>query len=1013
MRRILFLFLIVSSINSFACHNCAINGVNYVNNGNNTTTFTIDLTVDVGTLDGYSYGFGLVFSNTTATQPIVLSSPSYTANLTRAGYNDLVGYTGTAIGSGLGAANTSNYFDDRYGNRTDVLTYETDDDWFGFGATDYTKTVVVTLQGCVESIMLDGDFRSTGSATALGAAACTVTHNTGISCLVSCGTCSTPNCLIAGPYTNYNDASVFSNHCSQMNDLSSSPITASTYITYHSLTASSSGTVGMVISLQEGGPTSPCGITKVAKLYPSGSSCSAASAISPTTTTANGSTFYNPEWTGLTANATYIVEITFTIPSGCSLIDHCESFYHPAPSCSADVGNITVTGGVAVGTNEYDLTNCQTITLTAANEDLNGGTLTYGWAIFNCQPTLPFSAAQISDFNNHTCYLGSDYGLTTNDQDAGGVSGTIPGGYSTLWILPYTSDGADALDSNGDGCYDLGDLIKINYLPPTCGDCSNPTCSIGGVNEFADRTYLSCDDPCADLNNITHVTYHTVTTDLFGNVGVVQQISFSQFTCSSLSRSAVLRDASNSCNGPDISPNVTNANGVGSGFNPEWNGLSPNTNYTLILTTVIGANCDYDFGCVDFYGIPTCNTVYANLDTTVCNGGSISVNGTIYNGSNTTGQETFTTMAGCDSIVTVTLTELAVITHSITPTICSNSTYLYDGVTYDANNTTGTHVFTSAFGCDSTVSINVNVQNTLTSTLDTTVCNGVSIVVNGTTYNGANPTGQETFTLLGGCDSIVTINLTELNPIVNTITPTICANGSYQYDGTTYDTSNTTGTHTFTSAYGCDSTVTIALNIQNVITNDFSATLCYGDSVVINSHIYNGANPTGQEIFTLPSGCDSVVNITITELNIDTSYLDTVLYVGQSLDISGVVLIESDFSGLVYLQGIAGCDSIVSVNVTMLYEYTYYVPSGFSPNGDGQNDFIGVMGGGIEEMNFNIFNRWGEVVFNSECCCSQACSWDGTYRSQSLNVGTFVYYLTGKYINGIEFREKGTISLVK
>ena len=74
------------------------------------------------------------------------------------------------------------------------------------------------------------------------------------------------------------------------------------------------------------------------------------------------------------------------------------------------------------------------------------------------------------------------------------------------------------------------------------------------------------------------------------------------------------------------------------------------------------------------------------------------------------------------------------------------------------------------------------------------------------------------------------------------------------------------------------------------------------------------------------------MNINITELNPDTSYLDTVLYVGQSLDISGVVLIESDFSGLVYLQGIAGCDSILSVNVTMLYEYTYYVPSGFSPN---------------------------------------------------------------------------------
>ena len=54
-----------------------------------------------------------------------------------------------------------------------------------------------------------------------------------------------------------------------MNDLSTNPVTASTYVTYHTLTTSATGTVGMVISLQEGGPTNPCGITKVANLYAS------------------------------------------------------------------------------------------------------------------------------------------------------------------------------------------------------------------------------------------------------------------------------------------------------------------------------------------------------------------------------------------------------------------------------------------------------------------------------------------------------------------------------------------------------------------------------------------------------------------------------------------------------------------------------------------------------------------------------------------------------------------------
>ena len=939
-----------------------------MNNGNNTTTFTIDLTVNVGSSDGYSYGFSLLFSNSTGTAPQVLSSPAFTASLTKPGYDPLIGYTGTNIGTGTAV----NYFASRYANRTDVLTYESDDSWFGFGSTDYTRTIVVTVQDCVEQITLDGDYRSMGTATA--ASGCTNVYNTGIAC---------------------------------------------------------------------------------------------------------------------------------SLP------------------CTSDAGTISISGGTATSTNNYDLTNCQTITLTASNADLNSGSLTYGWALFSCDPGLPLTTAQLSDLTTHPCYIGSDYGLSTNDTDAGGVSGTIPGGFSELWILPHTSDASNAIDADGDGCYDLGDVIHINYLPPTCGDCSNPTCAVGGVNEFVDRTYLSCDDPCADLNDMTYVTYHTVTTDAFGNVGVVQQLNFNQALCTGISRSAVLRDVSNSCTGPDINPSVNNANGVGSGFNPEWNGLSPSTNYTLILSTVIGTDCDYDYGCLDYYGIPGCTTINTSLDTTVCNGASVLINGTTYNASNPNGQESLISINGCDSIVTVTLTELPVITNSINPTICSNGSYVYNGTTYNSSNTTGVHVFTSASGCDSTVTLTLNIQSVITTTLDTTICFGSSIVVNGTTYDGVNSSGQETFVLGSGCDSIVNITVSELSVITNSINPTICSNGSYIYNGTTYNSSNTTGVHVFTSASGCDSTVTLTLNIQSVITTTLDTTICFGSSIVVNGTTYDGFNSSGQETFVLGSGCDSIVNITITELPEltsslnpvictngsfifngntydtsntsgvhiltsssgcdstvtiqlsiqntltstidtavcygetvtfngvelsalnptadisyvtaggcdsivtvtltelipDTTFIDTLLYVGQSLalEIQGdEVLIESDFEGLITYVGSNGCDSsILDITVLMIYEYAHFVPTGFSPNNDGNNDFIGVMGGGIEEMDFYIFNRWGEVVYETDCCCSQSCSWDGKFRGQLLNNGTYVYYLKGKYLNGIPFKEKGLISLIK
>ena len=439
-----------------------------------------------------------------------------------------------------------------------------------------------------------------------------------------CGTCITPDCLIAGDYPDYATAAAGPNHCSQINDMTANAVSGGTFTSYHSLTSSPTGTVGIVISVGVNALVcgTPCPVTRVATLYPVGGPCTVATGIVPSTTTANGSPFYNPEFVGLTPNTNYVLEVVFTVPVDCEMVDHCESYYFP--SCPADVGNIAVTGsGTLVGANEYDLTDCQTITFTASNEDLNAGALVYGWAIFSCEPTLPFTAAEILDLNNHPCYLGQSTGLSTSDTDAGGISGGIPGGFDTLYVVPYTSEAllSGSLDNNGDGCYDYGDVYQINYIAPSCGDCAAPTCAIGSVPEFANRSYLQCDDPCADLNDLTHVTYHTVTTDAFGNVGVVQQLSFDQILCSGITRTAVLRDAASACTAVDILPTTLNANAVGSGFNPEWIGLTPNTNYTLIVTTVIGSNCNYDYGCIDFYGIPQCvvdvgNTSAVTTDNT-------------------------------------------------------------------------------------------------------------------------------------------------------------------------------------------------------------------------------------------------------------------------------------------------------------------------------------------------------------------------------------------------------------
>ena len=88
-----------------------------------------------------------------------------------------------------------------------------------------------------------------------------------------------------------------------------------------------------------------------------------------------------------------------------------------------------------------------------------------------------------------------------------------------------------------------------------------------------------------------------------------------------------------------------------------------------------------------------------------------------------------------------------------------------------------------------------------------------------------------------------------------------------------------------------------------------------------------------------------------------------------------------------------------------------FVPTIFSPNNDGNNDLLCVYGGCIETINFSIYSRWGEKVFEtmdpSEC-------WDGNYKGKPMNSEVFVYKLIIKLVGQEdELIESGNINLVR
>ncbi|MCH2214653.1 MAG: PKD domain-containing protein [Flavobacteriales bacterium] len=113
---------------------------------------------------------------------------------------------------------------------------------------------------------------------------------------------------------------------------------------------------------------------------------------------------------------------------------------------------------------------------------------------------------------------------------------------------------------------------------------------------------------------------------------------------------------------------------------------------------------------------------------------------------------------------------------------------------------------------------------------------------------------------------------------------------------------------------------------------------------------------------------------------------------------------------IVYYDADSSCTAIDTVKVIVNFIPAVGVPNSFSPNGDGINDVLRVLGQGIARMEFKIFNRYGQLVFETD---NQNESWDGTFKDKELNAGTFVYTLEVVFAEGQREVYTGDVTLVR
>ena len=294
----------------------------------------------------------------------------------------------------------------------------------------------------------------------------------------------------------------------------------------------------------------------------------------------------------------------------------------------------------------------------------------------------------------------------------------------------------------------------------------------------------------------------------------------------------------------------------------------------------------------------------------------------------------------------------------------------------------------------------------------------------------------------------------------NGTTVTLSASG-----GTTYTWSNGKRTSTIkitptsdTSYWvavansGCAIKDTVKLTVYPIPT--ISVTYCIGDTVVmdasgaksyswlpsagltINDSIAKGIIPSTQTFTVVgtTNGCSDTTQVSINpNVKSDTVSTAVGIYLGQSVQLS----VEGGNSwywypptGLnndtikdpiatptvstvytVIIRNSNGCTVTDTVTVDVNVTCGIFVPDIFSPSDpSNHNTILYVRSECLVSVDFRVFDRWGNKVFESYDLNH---GWDGTYKGEALNPGTFVYYATGKTADGRTLSKKGNVTLVR
>ncbi len=474
---------------------------------------------------------------------------------------------------------------------------------------------------------------------------------------------------------------------------------------------------------------------------------------------------------------------------------------------------------------------------------------------------------------------------------------------------------------------------------------------------------------------------------------------------------------------------------------------------TVYSSTGIYRDTVTSTGCDSIYSLNLVvnNSSFNSTTVVACDSFMLPSGTTVYTSG--TYNDTLMSVGGCDSILSTSLTIGTGSTSTISPSACAS----YTSPSGKVWTTSGTYndTIANSSGCDSILTINLTITPSSSITVLANGCDTYTLPGGGTVTTSG--TYRDTLMAGNGCDSIIVTNLILGQSSNLTNTYSLCAGETVMVGGNTY---GATGVYrdTFLTTLGCDSIIVTNLTINSLTPASitFTTDMCEDASPVrftatpfggkwggngidtttglfdpstfgagIYTITYTAPGPCGvtdTAIVTVFSSPTIVATITDDECDVGVGAIDVTI-TGGTAPITytwsnGAV--TEDQAGLkagtytLSVVDVNGCTDSRTVSLINLNsdtcDYNIFVPNIFSPNGDGENDVLQVEGAGIQTVELIIYNRWGNLIFESR---SQAVGWDGNFQGKPANPDVFVYYVKGTFVDGETFSQKGTVTLIR